>query len=316
MSKKIIYKDKYEELMKNFEKIVENNIPFSHIRTNYSGWTQLLHRLEKLDCKTIEVGNLGYCIGLDYKFLNDNLEKAIVYLTDTDKDCKEYLNNYYQINIYYNDGVLKKDFIKSCEYKSNFNDYKDFWATKHLYTCCDFYYYYQDCFIVLTRHDGENLYYLFCFGYNSQEKLKLLLDGVEFHKIESNLLDDLKYLYDEYIFNQQDNSAICEKIGNMILSAIKINNFDDINLYLEKDIIYTSNTTYGFEEYSGLQIICDEIIKAKEIINIKMKHNSENEIMFFAKIKTNDNKIKNKLFSVKFNHNQKIYYMEEWFEEE
>ena len=144
----------------------------------------------------------------------------------------------------------------------------------------------------------------------------MLLDGVEFHKIESNLLDDLKYLYDEYIFNQQDNSAICEKIGNMILSAIKINNFDDINLYLEKDIIYTSNTTYGFEEYSGLQIICDEIIKAKEIINIKMKHNTVNEIMFFAKIKTNDNKIKNKLFSVKFNHNQKIYYMEEWFEEE
>ena len=307
MFKKVIYKKKYEELMKNFENIVKNNVPFSHIRTNYNGWSQLLNRLEKPDCKKIEYGNLSYFICVFFKFLNDNFERAEVYLTDTGDDCKESINAYYQINIYYKDGILQKDFIKCDEYKRDVDGYKI------ILPSCDFYYF-NDNFIIVTRDDKENLYYLFCFGEDSQETLNSLLDGVKLDKFKSSLLDDLKYFYDDYIFaNRADQDFILE-IGKMVIDAIKTNNFDEVNKILEKNIIYTSNDVYGFEDYSGIQKICDEIVGSKQILDVKMKYkvaNEKNEMFFLAKFKTSDDKIKNKAFLIRINHNKKIYYMEE-----
>lgn len=299
---KIIYKEKYQELMNNFENVIKNNIPFSHIKTNYNGWSDLLNRLKKEDCKEIEYGNLSYFISVNFKFSNGNFEKANIVLTDDSADEK-YTDDYCFIKIYYKNGVLKKDFVKEKELNRD-NDCECVWFT------CDFYYFY-DCFLVFCRCDMDELYYLFCFGDNS--KLDLLLKDTKLDKIKSNIVADMSYIFSEKVFQWEDNTEIFEQIGTTIIDAIKNNQLNKISDYFENDLIYTSGNIYGFEKTNNIQELFSEIVNSKDIIEMKIFHGicCDNGVEIFAKMRQEDGKIKNKIIYLKINHNHKIYYIED-----
>ena len=98
MFKKIIYRDKYEELMKEFKHIAEDNVPYAYKRTNYNGWATLLDKIKSPECEKMKMGNLSYFVNAQISVEKDGTMKVFFNLTDETADEK-YTDDYYRIEL-------------------------------------------------------------------------------------------------------------------------------------------------------------------------------------------------------------------------
>ncbi len=302
MFKKIIYKEAYDELMKEFKHIAEDNVPYAYKRTNYNGWSTLLHRLKQSQCEIIKYGNLSYFIDTYICVIDDKQMKVIFNLTDATADEK-YTEKYYDIEMDFIDDKTTRRFVER-DTKNKF-DYKE-WA--HTFLNNFDFAWYKDHFIMLGRDDNTcgGLYTLFVFGDNAETIMNEFVGDEDIKFTNTTLLQDIKYVYLEEKFKKEDNQDLLKQIEGVFQNAVKEKNYNLFKEYVEDEVIYTNMSLYGFEDINGVQQIFNKIVDCKEVILIESIY-SQNEITTHIKRKTNDDRVHHMIIGMAINYNHKVY---------
>ncbi|MBO4695397.1 MAG: hypothetical protein J5656_05745 [Clostridia bacterium] len=306
MFKKIIYKEAYDELMKEFKHIAEDNVPYAYKRTNYNGWFNLKQFMKHQQCDIIKHGNLSYFIDTNICIDDDKQMHVIFNLTDTTADEK-YTEKYYDIEMDVIDNKTTKRFVERDP--KNKLDYKK-WVHTSL-NSFDFAWY-KDHFIMLGRDDNTcgGLYTLFVFGDKAETIINEFIGEEDIKFTNTTLLQDIKYVYLEEKFEKENNVEVLKKIEGVFQNAVKENNYNLFKEYVEDEVIYTNMSLYGFEDINGVQQIFNKIVDCKEVILIESIY-GQNKITTHIKRKTNDNRVHHMIIEMAINYNHKVYSVSE-----
>lgn len=227
MFEKRIYTGKYKEIINNFKRIVNHNIPVTLYKTNYAGWAKIFRIFEK-QYKCIKYGNLSYFITFEITY--DKNPHLSFKLTDDDNETS-YFNEYYYLLI--NDN--EKEIIKLKEKRNK--EYR----VKIYCNSCEFAYI-NDSFIMLTRNDVDHLYYFICFGKNTK-----MFDKIYFiNKV--NFYEEMKNIYDEQIFIRNVDEIVMNTIVEDLTNSIREKNSIKLKNLFDAVVNYTDINTYGFYE--------------------------------------------------------------------
>lgn len=301
MFNKIIYKDKYHELMQIFQHIVEDKVPYAYKRTNYIGWTKLLHKLEQPRCKILECGNMGYDMSAKIFVMDDKQIKVYFNITD-DYEENKYIDKYYAIAMNVMNDKTTTKFIEIQPYY--YLDYEDWISFSN---GCDFAWY-KNHFIILTRDDYTcgGLFTLFVFGENAEAVMADFIGEEDINFTNTSLLQDIRNIYLEEKFKKQDNNELLKEIDNAFQNAVKANNYDLFKDYVADTVIYTNTSLYGYEDISGIKQIFNKIVDCKKIILMESFY-IKNEITIHVKRLNNDDRKQNMVLVMEVNNNRKVF---------
>ena len=164
-------------------------------------------------------------------------------------------------------------------------------------------------FVVVFREDNTTggLYGVLMFGDNASETLKEFIGEEKLFIKSESLLEDLKYIYDEKTFEEQDNTKLLKTIVKVFDDACKAKNYDVFKPYVEDNVVYSNTSLCGFEDENGVQKIFKKLVKAKETKVFK-NYVESNKILLYVKCKLEDGRTKNNVIEMKVNSNEKVYY--------
>ena len=304
MFKKIIYTDKYEELMKEFKHIAEDNVPYTYKRTNYDGWTTLLDKIKSPECEKMKMGNLSYFVNAQISVEKDGTMKVFFNLTDETADEK-YTDDYYRIELCSNENTKCRTFSK-IEQNSDAKLNEEFIRVWLL--GCDFGWY-KNHFVVVFREDDTcgGLYGVLMFGDNASETLNEFIGEENLFVKSESLLVDLKYVYDEKTFEEQDNTKLLKTIVKAFDNACKVKDYDVFKSYVEDNVVYSNTSLCGFDDENGVQDLFKKLTNCKETKVFK-NYVESNKILLYVKCKLEDGRTKNNVIEMKVNSNEKVYY--------
>ena len=302
--KKKIYPEGYEKIIREFKSKVLCYDGYC-LKTDYNGWSAL-YDVIKNECSMIEYGNLSYFIDCSSSFSCGKFKEIVFNLTDETAD-EEYTNRHYIMTVKQENGKFVKNITKqSVPYYAKIDK-------NHINTNLNSYDFAIFCnhFLVLTRNDNDNLYYLFCFGKCPEKRISFLQDCLK-EKVKlqkGDLVKDLSYLYNERQFRSLKDTIKSEKIQKIkddILKCFETQNFQKIQSYLSTDFAYTNFYSYGYEtarlivkHYKNMFSLVKEIVVVKSKI-------SDTQILIALKLRENTERTRNVVILIDIDHEYRI----------